>query len=130
MATPLVTHCIRSVSKKRLIVKATLDGRPCYLLVDTGASVGILSYRIDGLKCGARVADDLVGVGGVMSVRRCMNQVELGGYLIGQFVVADIDKIIENIVYTTGIRIDGILSLTQMHLYSVEIYTGDNFIKI
>lgn len=66
----------------------------------------------------------------MMSVRRCMNQVELGGYLIGQFVIADIDKIIENIVYTTGIRIDGILSLTQMHLYGVEIYTGDNLIKI
>ena len=45
---------IKSLTDKRIIVQATMCGKEINLLVDTGASVGIISENVKGIKYGRR----------------------------------------------------------------------------
>ena len=65
-----------------------------------------------------------------MDVFYCNTSVVLNGKIIPQFLIANIDGVIDSIEKETGVTIEGILSLYQMKMYDVEIYTKDNLIKI
>lgn len=117
------------MSDKRLIVPMTVNGRELNFLVDTGASVGLISKRIKGLKKGRRY-DNVIGAGGKLETYICDTFATLVGKTFSQFLIADIDNIIASIRHETGVEIAGIISLPQMRLYGVEIDTDDNFIRI
>lgn len=121
---------IKSLTDKRIIVQATMCGKEINLLVDTGASVGIISENLKGIKYGRRYNGTVVGAGGEMDVFYCNTSVVLNGKIIPQFLIANIDGVIDSIEKETGVTIEGILSLYQMKMYDVEIYTKDNLIKI
>ena len=120
---------IKSISDKRLIVPMTVNGRELNFLVDTGASVGLISKRVKGLKKGRRY-DNVIGAGGKLETYICNTFATLGGKTFSQFLIADIDNIIASIRHETGVEIAGIISLPQMRFYGVEIDTDDNFIRI
>lgn len=49
---------------------------------------------------------------------------------IGQFLLADIDDVVESIEAQTGIRILGIISLPQMKVAGVNIDTNSNILTL
>lgn len=122
---------IKSLCKERLIVACQMNGAQVNMLIDTGATVGLVSKRIKGLKKGRKYNGSLIGAGGDLgTLRVCDIPATLGGKMITQFLIADIDGIVDSIKKQTGVEIGGIISLPQMKFYGVEIDTDDNFIRI
>ena len=80
---------IKSISDKRLIIEAKVNDKKAYLLVDTGASIGLIDNnkrkRFD-LSVGREYNGTLVGAGGEMrNVRHCNTFVEFENKVIPQF---------------------------------------------
>lgn len=121
---------IYSVSDKRIIVPGIVNGKKYHFLVDTGASVPLISERVRGIVVGKPYSGGIVGAGGQIKARHCNTFVNVGGKPMTQFLIADIDNIIASIRHETGVEIAGIISLPQMRFYGVEIDTDDNFIRI
>lgn len=125
---------IRSLSDKRLIVECTVNGRQGNFLVDTGASVGLISedrVRKFGLLEGRRYPGTLIGAGGEISgVRYCNTFANLKGKDIPQFLIADISAVRESIRRETGVEILGIISLPQMKIAGMQVDANDNLIII
>lgn len=129
---------IHSASHTRLIVTATINGYQAPFLIDTGATVGLIDRnRVNEFRIneGPKYNGTLVGAGGKMrGVRYCytlavLNDGEKSKH-IGQFLLADIDDVVESIEHQTGIRILGIISLPQMKVAGVNIDTNSNLIKL
>ena len=129
---------MQSLSEKRLLVNATINGYTAPFLIDTGATVGLIDrnrvneFRIND---GPKYNGTLVGAGGKMrGVRYCYTLAVLNdgekSKPIGQFLLADIDDVVESIEEQTGIRILGIISLPQMKVAGVRIDTNSNLIKL
>lgn len=125
---------MKSLSEKRPIIEATLEGKEALFLLDTGATVGILSKGIVkkyGLKVG-RDFGKLVGAGGEFRAKYCHSFATLrSGPVtkpITQFLIGNIDQVIESIREQTGIEIQGIISYPQMQFAGVVIDTQDNSI--
>lgn len=129
---------MQSLSKKRLIVEATVNGYTAPFLIDTGATVGLIDRtRINEFRInqGPKYNGTLVGAGGKMrGVRYCYSLAVLTdgdkSKSIGQFLLADIDAIVESIEAQTGIRILGIISLPQMQVAGVNIDANSNLITL
>lgn len=121
---------VKSVSDKRIIVPGIVNDREYYFLVDTGASVPLISERVRGLDVGKPYGGDIVGAGGAIKARRCDTFVYVGGKPMTQFLATNIDAIIASIKEETGVEIAGIIALPQMKFYGVEIDTDDGTIKI
>lgn len=129
---------MESLSKKRLIVNATINGYEAPFLVDTGATVGLIDRnRINEFRInqGPKYNGTLVGAGGKMrGVRYCYSLAVLTdgdkSKSIGQFLLADIDAIVESIEAQTGIRILGIISLPQMKVAGVNIDANSNLVTL
>ena len=124
---------IVSLSEKRLIVKATLNGKQANLLLDTGATVGLLSDSIERkyrLIKGKKFGKPLVGAGGEFSAHYCLTFAYLDEKPVSQFLIADIDGIVSSIKRETGIEIAGIMSLPQMKMAGIQIDANDNMIII
>ena len=116
---------IKSISDKRLIIEAKVNDKKAYLLVDTGASIGLIDnnkrQKFD-LSEGREYNGTLVGAGGEMrNVRHCDTFVEFEGKKISQFLLADIKGVVESIKRETGIEILGIISLPQMSFIGMNI---------
>lgn len=116
---------IKSISDKRLIIEAKVNDKKAYLLVDTGASIGLIDNnkrkKFD-LSVGREYNGTLVGAGGEMrNVRHCDTFVEFEGKKISQFLLADIKGVVESIKRETGIEILGIISLPQMSMIGMNI---------
>lgn len=116
---------IKSISDKRLIIEAKVNDKKAYLLVDTGASIGLIDNnkrkKFD-LSVGREYNGTLVGAGGEMrNVRHCDTFVEFEGKKISQFLLADIKGVVESIKRETGIEILGIISLPQMSFIGMNI---------
>lgn len=124
---------MKSLSEKRLIVEVTLNGKKANLLVDTGATVGLLSDGIVkkyGLLKGRPFGKPLVGAGGEFQAHYCNTFANLAGKQVPQFLIADIDNVAASIKRETGISIQGILSLPQMKMAGIQIDANDNLIII
>lgn len=121
---------IKSESESRLIIEVEINGKSAYMLVDTGATVGMIDERkvkSYGLKKGRNFNGTIVGAGGTMkNVRHCDTSAVFQGRLIPQFLLADIKNVVESIKRETGIEILGIISLSQMKIIGMNIDTNSH----
>lgn len=124
---------MESLSKKRLIINATVNGYEAPFLVDTGATVGLIDRnRINEFRInqGPKYNGTLVGAGGKLrGVRYCYSLAVVGDTTVGQFLLADIDDVVESIKEQTGIQILGIMSLQQIKDSKMIIDAKHNEIK-
>ena len=116
---------VKSKSDNRLIIEAEMNGKNACFLVDTGASVGLISKHAEKeykLKKGRKYGGTLIGAGGeIKNVYHCDTPANFEGRLIPQFLFADIDNVIKSIKRETGIEILGIISLKQMSIIGMNI---------
>lgn len=119
----------KSISDKRLIIEAEVNGKKANLLVDTGAAVGIYddNQKKDyGLEYGRRYSGTLMGVGGELKdVRVCNTFADFEGVKIPQFLLADISNVVKAIKKETGIEILGIVSLPQLRISNLSLDCND-----
>lgn len=76
-----------------------------------------------GISKGREFPSYLVGASGQMDAWHCYQLVEIGGKQVGQFLIADIEGVVESIEKETGVKISGILSLPQMAMIGATIDT-------
>lgn len=122
---------IKSLSEKRLIVTAKLNGKDANFLIDTGATVALVSESIKkkyGLSVGKKFPKPLVGAGGEFHAYYCNTPATLEGKTLTQFLLADISNVAKSIKAETGIDIHGIISLPQMKFVGMQIDANDNMI--
>lgn len=124
----------KSLSDKRLIIEAEVNGKKGFFLIDTGASVGLIAEdkvkRFDIVR-GRKYPGSLVGAGGEMEdVYYCNTLVRFGGKDIPQFLITDISGVRNSIERETGIEILGIIGLSQMKITSMQVDANDNMIII
>lgn len=123
----------KSLSDSRLIIEATLNGKVARFLLDTGATVGLLSdsvVRKYRLMQGKKFPRSLVGAGGEFTAHYCLTFAYIDSKPITQFLIADIDNVVRSIREETGIEIAGIISLPQMKQAGIQIDANDNLILI
>lgn len=121
---------IKSVSDKRIIVPGMINGREYYFLVDTGASVALISEKVRGLDIGKRFGGSIEGAGGSIKARICNTFVKIGGKDFSQFLATNLDNLIASIAEETNVEIAGIIALPQMRFYGVEIDTDGGTIRL
>lgn len=124
---------LNSLSDKRIIIKSFFGDIEAYLLVDTGASVGLVNKNDEDvlqLIRGKKYHAPLVGAGGEMKAWYCNTLAKVGGKQVGQFLIADIDAVVRSIERETGVTISGILSLPQMAMIGATIDTMNKSIII
>ena len=124
----------KSLSDKRLIIEAEVNGKKGFFLIDTGASVGLIAEdkvkKFDIVR-GRKYPGSLVGAGGEMEdVCYCNTLVRFGGKDIPQFLITDISGVRNSIERETGIEILGIIGLSQMKITSMQVDANDNMIII
>lgn len=119
---------VKSETEKRLIVEVKINGKSAYMLIDTGASAGIIDMnQADDFDVvvGNKYCGIIVGAGGEMQdVRYTHTMAEFEGKKIPQFLLADISNIVRSIKRETGIKILGIISLKQMQVIGLNIDTS------
>lgn len=125
---------ISSKSDKRLIVECNVNGKTANFLIDTGASIGLIDdnqRKKYNLIVGKRYNGTIIGAGGELNnVRICNTFVNIGTKTISQFLLADIENIVNSIKRETGIEILGIIGLPQMKFVGINIDANDNSISI
>ena len=124
----------KSLSDKRLIIEADVNGKKGFFLIDTGASVGLIAEdkvkKFDIVR-GRKYPGSLVGAGGEMEdVYYCNKLVRFGGKDIPQFLITDISGVRNSIERETGIEILGIIGLSQMKIIGLQVDANDNMIII
>ena len=124
----------KSLSDKRLIIEAEVNGKKGFFLIDTGASVGLIAddkvKKFDIVR-GRKYPGSLVGAGGEMEdVYYCNTLGRFGGKDIPQFLITDISGVRNSIERETGIEILGIIGLSQMKIASMQVDANDNMIII
>ena len=120
------------MSEKRLIVEGRINEKTAYFLIDTGASVGLIdNNQRDYYKLakGKKYNGTIVGAGGEMrGVRHCDTFLHIEDRVIPQFLLADIEGVVESIKRETGVKILGIISLPQMKMANISLDCNDNLI--
>lgn len=124
----------KSLSDKRLIIEAEVNGKKGFFLIDTGASVGLIAddkvKKFDIVR-GRKYPGSLVGAGGEMKdVYYCNTLVRFGGKDIPQFLITDISGVRNSIERETGIEILGIIGLSQMKIIGLQVDANDNMIIV
>lgn len=124
----------KSLSDKRLIIEAEVNGKKGFFLIDTGASVGLIAEdkvkKFDIVR-GRKYPGSLIGAGGEMEdVYYCNTLVRFGGKDIPQFLITDISGVRSSIERETGIEILGIIGLSQMKIASMQVDANDNMIIV
>lgn len=121
---------IKSISEKRFIVNGKVNGNNANFLIDTGACIGLIDenkVKEYGLIRGKRYNGKLIGIGGEMdNIRHCDTFVNIDDRVIPQFLLADIEDLIESIKKETNIEILGIISLPQCKLANITLDCNDN----
>lgn len=116
---------IKSESEQRLIVEVKVNGKSAYMLIDTGASAGMMDVNqadVYDVVVGNKYCGTLIGAGGEMeNVRYTHTMAEFEGKKIPQFLLADISNIVRSINKETGVKILGIISLKQMFAIGLKI---------
>lgn len=125
---------INSKSDKRLIVECDVGGKTANFLIDTGASLGLIDdnqRKKYNLIVGRKYNGTVIGAGGELTNPYiCNTIVKLKDKSITQFILTDIDNIVDSIKKETGIKILGIIGLPQMKFVGIQIDTNDNMIMI
>lgn len=124
---------INSLSEKRIIITAKMNGRDAKFLIDTGATVGLVARNIQkkyGLSVGRKFPKPLVGAGGEFDAFYCNTPAYIGNRPITQFLLADISGVVESVKSQTGMEIQGIISLAQMRMVGMTINTNDNTVTV
>lgn len=124
---------IQSETDKRIIVKGRMNGKPAFMLVDTGAVAGIINKRAEktyGLDVDRKRPMEMVGAGGQFKAYLVKDPFEIGGKQVYQFCLADISGVVNSIHQETGIFIAGIISLGQCKMLHISIDTDDHYITI
>lgn len=124
---------INSLSEKRIIITAMLNGRNANFLIDTGATVGVISRNIQkkyGLSIGRKFPKPLVGAGGEFEAFYCNTPAFIGNRPMSQFLLADIRGVVDSVRSQTGLEIQGIISLAQMRMVGMIINTNDNTVTV
>lgn len=124
---------INSLSDKRIIITAKMNGRDAKFLIDTGATVGLVARNIQkkyGLSIGRKFPKPLVGAGGEFDAFYCNTPAYIGNRPITQFLLADISGVVESVKSQTGMEIQGIISLAQMRMVGMTINTNDNTVTV
>lgn len=124
----------KSLSDKRLIIEAEVNGKKGFFLIDTGASVGLIAEdkvkKFDIVR-GRKYPGSLVGAGGEMEdVYYCNTLVRFSGKDIPQFLITDISGVRNSIERETGIEILGIIGLSQMKIIALQVDANDNMIIV
>lgn len=124
----------KSLSDKRLIIEAEVNGKKGFFLIDTGASVGLIAEdkvkKFDIVR-GRKYPGSLVGAGGEMEdVYYCNTLVRFDGKDIPQFLITDISGVRNSIERETGIEILGIIGLSQMKIIGLQVDANDNMIIV
>lgn len=125
----------KSISDKRIIIPVNINNKEAQMLVDTGASVGIIDidckkeYEFD---LGSELGGTIVGVGGEsMQAYHTRNlDIDIEGIKLYQFVTMNIDSVKNSIKKETGITIQGIIGLTQIKMSEMKIDANNGIIKI
>lgn len=120
---------IKSESEQRLIVEVKVNGKSAYMLIDTGASAGMMDVNQADeydVVVGNKYCGTLIGAGGeVQKVSYCNTMAEFEGRTLPQFLLADISSVVKSIDRETGIKILGIISLSQMKIAHLGIDCDD-----
>lgn len=124
---------IESLDKKRMLIKCSINGRGGVLLIDTGASVGLLDRNVKKqyqLKEGREWNGKLVGAGGKIGHTYICDSIAVmpNGSKVGQFLLTDISSVRDSIERETGETIIGILGLPQMKWLNMQLDFNDNMI--
>lgn len=123
---------IKSKSDKRLIIEGLINNKSANFLIDTGASIALISKDAKkkyNLKCGKRYNGSIVGAGGELGdTYICDTFPIINNKPFSQFIIVDISDIISSIKKETGIEIIGIISLPQMKFNGMQIDANDNLI--
>ena len=119
MALLLCLFCVKAQTVVKLesdirpIVRAQINGKVEYMLIDTGSSINILSPQTV-YKYKARIRTHYTGT--VYSTKGIANAVHVDSVMIkikemkiNQFVMINLSSITDNILLVTGIKIAGIL---------------------
>lgn len=113
---------------KRLTIQGTIANRTAYFLFDTGATVSLISDRYvkrNKLTIGRPFQGRLIGAGGAFQTSHMCNDIAtINGKQFCQFIISDIDDIIQSIKQETGIEIAGIVGLPQMQVNNIIINTS------
>ena len=121
---------IKSKSDKRLIIEGLINNNTANFLIDTGASIALISKDAKkkyNLKCGKRYNGSIVGAGGELGdTYMCDTFPIINNKSFSQFIMVDISDIISSIKKETGIEIIGIISLPQMKFNGMQIDANDN----
>lgn len=109
-------------------MSCVVNGKAAVMLVDTGATVGLIDedqMRKYGLQRGARYNGTLIGAGGVIqSSYVCATQVITPcNKPMTQFILSDITSVKDSIRRETGKEIVGIIGLPQMKMVNLLIDT-------
>lgn len=119
---------VKSETEKRLIVEVKINGKSAYMLIDTGASAGMIDVnQADDFDVvvGNKYCGSVIGAGGEMQdVRYTHTMAEFEGKKIPQFLLADISNIVRSIKRETGVKILGVISLKQMQVIGLSIDTS------
>lgn len=125
---------IKSKSDKRLIVEATVNDKTANFLIDTGASIALIDnnkIKKYDLAVGKTYNGTILGAGGeIDDAKLCNTAIEIGDKKIAQFILTDLESLVNSIKRETGIEILGIISLPQMKFVGIQIDTNDNLIII
>lgn len=109
---------LKSLSSTRLIFKffSTSLNKNLVFLIDTGANVGIISDRVKGVGSTNHKITILDASGSNIECPVTDLRVAIITRTATQFVKMDISSIIDSIEKETKVRIDGIISLTQLRM--------------
>lgn len=123
---------IKSKSDKRLIIEGLVNNKPANFLIDTGASIALISenaIKKYGLLKGKTYNGIITGAGGELNTSYICNTFPIiNNKPFSQFILTDISSIIDSIKRETGIEIIGIISLPQMKFNGMQVDANDNLI--
>ena len=109
------------ISTSRPIIEAVLNDKKRNFLLDTGASVGMLSDKIKGLHKSNRTVTIIDASGDDTECFLVDDFVVYNGRKTAQFVVSDFSGIQDSIYRETSVWIDGIIGYLQMRILGSEL---------
>ena len=121
---------MKSKSDKRLIIECKVNNKPANFLIDTGASIALIDNNQVSkysLIRGRKYNGVITGAGGnIEDTYICNTFAYISNKPLTQFILADIENIVDSIEKETKIKILGIISLPQMKTVGIQIDANDN----
>ena len=126
---------IKLESNKRPIVKVNVNNKEAYMLIDTGASLGVIDsnqlkdYNLEKYR---KLSTTVVGVGGkeqnAYDLRPYILDIE--GIKLHQFATFDLSSVVDSIKRETNIKILGVIGTLQIKMSEMKIDLDNNQILL